>query len=251
MSGRIRAWLGIVLVAAAAHSFLVRSALAQVPLAPSGQASSPEARARPHFERALELYRAGRYALALDQLHQASALDPNGKDLFFNLALVHEKLGQLPEAITALGRFIELEPDEAERERARIAIERIQGALSANPPREWTPPACPKLPPPPAPPQGIRPVVVGTAAVAFVALVVGSIFGVKALADDVAGARTSASLSITQLRERGDRAEREALVADIAFAISAAAGGTAIGLVVLDPAATVRRGGMLNVRSEF
>jgi tetratricopeptide (TPR) repeat protein len=62
---------------------------------------APEVReidAREHFERALELYRAGRYAEALARLESAAELDPNGKDLFFNLSLVHEKLGQLPRA---------------------------------------------------------------------------------------------------------------------------------------------------------
>ena len=163
-------------------------------------APAQESGARQHFDRALELYRAGRYPLALEQLQSAAKLDPDGKDLFFNLSLVHEKLGQLPEAIAALERFRELETDSAERERARLTIERLHGADAARTPK----PANVPCPPPPAAPAPGRPtaILVGTASVAVVSLVVGAIFGAKALADYVGETATSASLSIGQLRER-------------------------------------------------
>ena len=97
------------------------ASVAQVPVpTPAAAPESPEAGARQHFDRALELYRAGHYAEALEQLKAAAKLDPDGKDLFFNLALVHEKLGQVPDAIAALSRFRELETDATERERADI-----------------------------------------------------------------------------------------------------------------------------------
>ena len=44
-----------------------------------------------------------------------------------------------------------------------------------------------------------------------VAVIVGSVFGAKALSDDVSDSSTSATFSATALRERGRRAEREAL----------------------------------------
>jgi tetratricopeptide (TPR) repeat protein len=227
-------------------------ASAQVPARPADAAPAAESEARPHFERSFELYRAGRYADALHELEVAAKLDPGGKDLFFNLALVHEKLGQLPDAIAALERFRELETDAAERERARLTIERLKGA-EAN--QAAAPPAstpCPAPPAPSAPSQG-RPtaVLVGTASVAVVSLVVGAIFGAKALADDVGDSGTSASLSIGQLRERGRRAEREALVSDIAFALGAASAGTFAGVWLLSPGDSAQRSAGITLRSYF
>jgi len=206
--------------------------------------------ARPHFERALELYRAGRYAEALEQLKQAAERDPNGKDLFFNLALVHEKLNQLPEAIAALERFRELETDGAERERARLTIERLHGAEAVTPPAPAeAAPACAE----PAPAPAARPtaVLVGAASLAVVSLVVGAVFGAKALSDDVSGAGTSSTLSLGQLRERGRRAAREALIADVAFAIGAASAGTFAGVWLLSPGEPAQRTAGITLGSYF
>jgi hypothetical protein len=170
--------------------------------------------------------------------------------LFFNLSLVHEKLGQLPQAVAALERFRELEPDAGERERARITIERLKGAEAAalvTRPEPVCPPA-----PAPAPSPG-RPtaVLLGTASLAVVSLIVGAVFGAKALSDDVGQTGTSASLSLGQLRERGRRAEREALVADIAFAVSAASAGTFAGVWLLSPAEPGQRAAGITLRSYF
>jgi len=225
---------------------------AQVAAAASESAGAAEARARPHFERALELYRAGRYAEALEQLKAAAERDPNGKDLFFNLALVHEKLNQLPEAIAALERFRELETDNTERERARLTIERLHGAEAVAPPA----PAgkvtvCAE--PAPATPARERPtaVLVGAASLAVVSLVVGAVFGAKALADDVGQTGTSATLSIGQLRERARRSAREALVADVAFALGAASAGTFAGVWLLSPRDPAQRTAGITLGSYF
>jgi tetratricopeptide (TPR) repeat protein len=214
---------------------------------------APEVReidAREHFERALELYRAGRYAEALARLESAAELDPNGKDLFFNLSLVHEKLGQLPQAIAALQRFRELEPDEGERDRARVTIERLRGAEAAARARRPEP-ICPPAPGPLPPPSRPTAVLLGTASLAVVSLIVGAVFGAKALSDDIGQTGTSASLSLGQLRERGRRAEREALVADVAFAVSAASAGTFAGIWLLSPAEPHQRAAGITLRSYF
>jgi tetratricopeptide (TPR) repeat protein len=226
---------------------------AQVPVpAPEPAPESAVAGARQHFDRALELYRAGRYAEALEQLEDAAKLDPDGKDLFFNLALVHEKLGQLPEAIAALSRFRELETDAAERERARLTIERLRGAeragqIAVSP----APAACAKVTAaPPAPPRP-NAVLIGTASVAVVSLVVGVVFGGKALSDDVGGLGTSRTISLAQLRERGRRAAKEALVADVAFALGAAAAGTFAGVWLLSPGDPGQRSAGITLGSYF
>ncbi|HEX2875386.1 MAG TPA: tetratricopeptide repeat protein [Polyangiaceae bacterium] len=236
--------VGLWLVTAAASAQVLAPSVDVAPTAESG--------ARPHFDRALELYRAGRYADALRELEAAAKLDPGGKDLFFNMSLVHEKLGQLPEAIVALERFRELETDAAERERARLTLERLNGARANQAAARPASTPCPAPPAAPAPRQG-RPtaVLVGSASVAVVSLVVGAIFGAKALADDVGDTGTSASLSIAQLRERGRRAEREALVADIALALGAASAGTFAGVWLLSPGDSERRSAGITLRSYF
>jgi tetratricopeptide (TPR) repeat protein len=227
------------LAGAALALALAAPAAAQVPARPPEQTGAVGARA--HFDRALELYRAGQYAPARDELKAAAALDPGGKDLFFNLALVQEKLGELEQAIAALERFRELERDATERERARLTIERLRGAQQAasEQPAAAVPSApaapCPEPPAPAAPPSGPNPVLIGTAATSIVALMVGTVFGIKALSDDVADEGTSSSLPVTQLRQRARRAEQEALVADIAFAVAAASATTFVGVWLLTP----------------
>lgn len=212
--------------------------------------------ARPHFERALELYRGGRYADALPELEEAARLDPQGKDLFFNLALVHEKLGQLPDAISALERFRELETDAAERERARLTIERLRGAEQAARSSEPSPTPCvaPAAAPapvaaPPAPaPRGL---LIGAASVAVVSALVGTIFGVKALSEDVSDTPTSQALPVGALRERGRRAERDALVADVAFSLALASSATFAGVWLLTPTEPRTRAAGFTLRGYF
>lgn len=241
----IAAWGGCVLT----H----RPAFAQEPGADSDTAAAAEASAQEHFDQALEQYRAGHYSRALASLKAAIALDPDGKDLFFNLAIVHEKLVQLPEAIAAWQRFGELETDPAERERARLTIERLRGAQGEVLLRPTPPQPCPKpaVPAPRIVSRGPNPVLVGAASVAVASLVVGVVFGAKALSDDVSDARTSATLSATQLRERGRRAEREALVADVAFALAAASAGTFACLWLLSPTEPAARAAGFTLRSYF
>lgn len=226
---------------------------AQVPApTPEPAPESATVGAREHFDRALELYRAGRYVEALEQLEAAAKLDPNGKDLFFNMALVHEKLGQLPQAISALSRFRELETDVTERERARLTIERLRGAERAG---QVAPPTvirdCEKPAPAPPPPARPNPLLIGSASVAVVSLVVGVVFGVKALSDDVGGMGTSPTLSLGQLRERERRAAREALVADVALALGAAAAGTFAGVWWSSPTDPTQRSAGITLGSYF
>lgn len=234
-----------------------RAALAQMPIqgAALKTTESGEAGARKHFDRALELYRAGRYAEALPELERAAELDPDGKDLFFNLALVHEKLSQLPAAIVALERYRELETDPREQERARLSIERLKGAeAAAAPAPNPVVSSCPELPvvasvpPEPAKPSAM---LIGAASVAVVSLVVAAVFGVKALTDDVSDVPTSSHFSIDQWHERARRAEREALVADVALALSAASGATFAGVWLLSADAPARRAAGVTLGGSF
>lgn len=231
---------------------VVTPAFSQVPLAPAAQTADEESAQR-HFDHALEEYRAGHYASALRSLKEAARLDPSGKDLFFNLALVHEKLGQLPEAIAALERFSALEPDAAEREKVRLTIARLQGAQQElGLPVAVAPVPCPEPPPPAAPSErGPSPVLIGAATVALASLAIGTVFGLQALSNDVSGASTSSSLSVAQLRERARRAERQALIADVAFAVTAASAATFAGVWWLSSGAAEERAAGVTVRGYF
>ena len=99
--------------------------------------------------------------------------------------------------------------------------------------------------------QSPNPVLIGAASVTLVALVVGTVFGLKALADDPSGASTSAQLSATALRQRGQRAEREALVADLAFGLAAASVGTFAGVWLLSPGVPGQRSACVTLRGYF
>jgi hypothetical protein len=97
-------------------------------------------------------------------------------------------------------------------------------------------------------------VLIGAASVAVVSLVVGSVFGLKALSDDVSDAGTSESVSVEQLRARGRRAEREALVADVALALGLASSATFVSVWLLtprEPAGSAARGGGITLRGYF
>jgi len=145
-------------------------------------------KAAEHFGRALAWYRAGKYRRALQELDAAIVRDPDGKDLVFNLALVQEKLGDLSGAITSLRRFQSMEKDPKELERAGQTIARLEGALA-----ELQASASPGVEPSeirvaPGPEPRLRGKldgwVIGTGALSLASLVVGTVFGVRALTMD-------------------------------------------------------------------
>jgi len=221
---------------------------AQVPVSQPPTTDERQPSARQHFDRALELYRSGQYREARDELKAAAELDPHGKDLFFNLALVEEKLGDLEAAIAALQRFTELEEDATERARAQVTIDRLRGAQQASSTGAGARGPCPRPQPAARRPD---PVLIGSASLAAASLVVAAVFGVKALNDDVGDERTSTSFSVAQLRERARRAEREALVADVALAVAAASAGTFVCIWLLSPAQNAPRGAGVRVGGRF
>jgi tetratricopeptide (TPR) repeat protein len=192
-----------------------------------------------HFEHALEHYRAGRYRAAIQALNSAIVLDPNSKDLFFNLALVYEKLGELDRAIVALGRYVELESDPAEVKRATQAIARMRGARveAASPIAPEPVAVAPPLrvenrasAPLPRASSGVDGWIVGGAALVAGAALAGMVFGVQALALEPEDTRTRTD------RERARKAEQAARIANVAFSLSLLTGaGTTLLWVVRAP----------------
>lgn len=183
-----------------------------------------------HFLQALVHYRAGRYREAIVSLRRALELDPESKDLVFNLARVHEKLGELDAAIQWLERYIELEADPAEVESAQDAIIRMRGAKV-----ESAPPAA-KAHALPSPPSIERPiptsvarsgvdawVLAGTGLTAAAA-VVGIVFGMRALVLQPGSQADGASNA--GLERRRHRARESAVVADIALSVSLLSGAS-------------------------
>lgn len=200
-------------------------------------APAAQSEAQQHFERALEHYRAGRYRAAIDALRAALALDPGSKDLVYNLALVHEKLGELDAAILALQRYLELEEDPVEVQRAEQAITRMRGAreqleiTALAPMAPSSPPSAPPQPTPtpanPAEPQTDRvdSWLLAGAGVAAVSALVGVVFGARALAMHANAGGGSAKAR----EDRERQAEESALIADIGFSMSLlASAGTAL-----------------------
>lgn len=187
------------------------------------------ASAKHHFDEALAHYREGHYREAIAELKAALTFDPTSKDLVYNLALVHEKLGELDQAIQALDRYAELETDPKELARARQAKQRMQGARAELTAPLIVPPRVP-IPPVSMPINERRsnPWLVGSTVLAATAGAVGIVFGVRALViAPGASASTNASTSIDDLRSEQERAETSAHIADVSFGVALLSGALA------------------------
>lgn len=231
----MRVWLSSVGLAAAL--------IAVAPPA-SAQAANPAA-AKKHFETAKKAYKAGAYQDAIRELNRAIELDPKGKDLFYNLGMVHEKLGDLEPAIAAFKRYAELETDVAELEKAIQIQRRLEGArdelarkkAAEEQPKAEEPPRVivVREPARDREPKKVKPEkgrldgwVYATGGLALVAFGVGTYYGLTALSTEKDSEEpTSGSLSVAELADRKTRAHNFAVVADVAFAVGAASAGAA------------------------
>ena len=66
---------------------------------------------------------------ALRDLTEAIRLDPVGTDALYNRGVIHERLGQLTEAIDDLTTVIRLNPNEASAYKARADVQRKNGRV--------------------------------------------------------------------------------------------------------------------------
>lgn len=179
-------------------------------------------KAQEHFKRARELYQVGTYREAQAELEAALALDPNAKDLLFNLGIVSEKLGKFDDALRYFRRYTEMDLSPAEKQRADGFIKRLEGAKNEVVP---TPPPAPPPEPPkrePPPPENGR-IDLGTilaGSVAIAGIGAGTVFAIKALADKPRpGFVTGRDGSYTDLQRAADTAHTEAMIADVGFGV--------------------------------
>jgi tetratricopeptide (TPR) repeat protein len=216
------------------------------------EAAKTEARAaeakRLH-DLARELYDDGEYRKAIEKLEQALALDPEGKELVYNLGLIHEKLAEPLEAERWFRRYLEVETDPVLRERTLRALKRIEGVKrdqaaararqveSAAPTGAPAPSAAP--PPPPPPSTTTRPVgpwVWITGGVAVSALIVGNAFAISAVSKSPGSdARTGGSVGVADLQADADAAHSRAIIADVSFVVALLAGAGAAYLYLSTP----------------
>lgn len=184
--------------------------------------------ARRHFEKARADYEQGAYREAVGELEAAHTLDPSAKDLVFNLAMVHEKLGDVDEALRWFRVYATMNLTPQEQERADSTIRRLEGAkpeLEQKPSAQGEQPAAPPPPvpkPEPAPPPAtvgrIDAATITAAGIAGVALVVGVAMGAMAEHDRPSSTFvTGQDGSYADLVNQTDRAHREAVAADVAF----------------------------------
>ena len=71
------------------------------------------------------MYQQGEYRAAIARLEAAVALDPDGKELVYNLAVIHEKLGEIELAERFYRRYLEMETAAKEREEVEAVLQRL------------------------------------------------------------------------------------------------------------------------------
>jgi tetratricopeptide (TPR) repeat protein len=201
---------------------------------PSGDKAARVKQAMALHDEAQELYEKGRYAAAIERLEAALRIDPDGKELVYNLALLHEKLAEMEQAERYYRRYLEVESDPKSRARTQAVLNRIAGARAEMAERRKAAaareaPAAPIRVEAPAPPAGSRPIkpwVIASGSVAASALVLGTVFAAIAVAKNPGpSARTTRTVGIRDLQDDARAAHTNAIIADVSFLIAAAAAG--------------------------
>lgn len=194
---------------------------------------------------AKQLYERGLYRRAITKLEAALALDPDGKELLYNLALIHEKLAEADIAEGYYLRYIDMETDPKARERALATVKRLQGAkqklkadlaerAAASAAASAAPSAAASTGDPAPTTRTPSPMVFVIGGVAVAALGVGIGFGVSALATQPVDASTGPRVTAYDLEMRARSAHTQAVVADLAIGTSVVIGLAASLLYLLE-----------------
>jgi len=231
---------------ALAVTFSAVAARAETP--PSPKAATAEItraeRAQALHDEAAALYERGEYRVAIDKLEEALKLDPSGRELVYNLALIHERLGDIDAAEGYYRRYLEMEKDARVRDKVHATLKRLEGArkelarggtpVTVPGPRALE--AAPPIEPLAEPPQHRRYKgwVIVLTSIAGSGLVASTAFGISAIAHNPGeSARTGGGVSIGDLQANAATAHRDALVADVSFLTGAIAGVAAAYLYVV------------------
>lgn len=186
------------------------------------------AEAGKHFAKARELYGQGSYREARNELVEARKLDPQSKELMFNLGIVSEKLALFDEALEQFRAYREMsDVTEQEKARADAIILRLEGAKKQlaeqkrndEPPKIVVVPEQPKQPEGPPPKGRIDAATVTAAGVGVAGLAVGAIFGIKAMGERPSGFVTGRDGTYADLVSKTDSAHTSAVVSDVGFAV--------------------------------
>src|SRR5438105_2156299 len=114
--GRTRGCRAILLASFVIAASTPRVALAAPPPTPADDNTqmSPSERIA---KRANELYQQGQYHDAIAAYEQASRLDPNAPVLVRNIAVLHEKLGEVDQALSYFRKYgqMDITPDDRKR----------------------------------------------------------------------------------------------------------------------------------------
>jgi tetratricopeptide (TPR) repeat protein len=237
------------LCAVALVAAIVSGSMRGEPLAVADETSPANvAAARRHFDRARAYYAQGAYREAITEFEAAHALDPNAKDLVFNLGVVHEKLGDIDDALKWFRLYASMNITDQEREKANSYLRRLEGAKKELDAKQAAAAAAASSssngtqpPPPPEKPQygRIDAYTIAAASVAVVGLGTGIVLGLKALSDrPPSNAVTGQNITYTQLVNRTNQAHNEAIVADIGFGVAVAAAAVTAYLYLARPRST-------------
>lgn len=205
-----------------------------------GGESAAERRAVELHDEARVLYERGEYRAAIARLEAALELDPRGGELVYNLALIHEKLAEVDVAERYYRKYLEMETDPKVRERVNGILKRIEGAKKELADRRaaeaaaQAPPApagseAPAPPPPAESGRRMGPWALVAGGVGVGAAMVGTVFAISAVASHPGeGATTGGGVSVKDLEDDAASAHARAVVADVAFIVSAVATGAAL-----------------------
>jgi tetratricopeptide (TPR) repeat protein len=227
--------------------------------APSGAAADPTspanvAAAQRHYDKARALYSQGAYREALAEFEAAHSLDPNAKDLVFNLGVVHEKLADIDDALKWFRLFLTMDLTQKERDKGEAYVRRLEGAkkefderqaqqqaaasaASASTSATAPPPASTQEPPPP--PKGrVDAATITAAGISVAALGFGIFMGVRAKSDQPpSNFITGRDGTYPDYVNRQTNAHHEAVFADVGFGVALVAAAAAAYLYFARPKA--------------
>lgn len=216
------------------------------PADPAKERRERQARALELHDEAKALYERGLYRRAIAKLEAALELDPEGKELVYNLALIHEKLVEPEIAERYYLRYIAMETDPRARERAVAIVKRLEGAkknlhadlqeraLAASASASAAPSGAPSATAAPQVRRMPSPMVFVLGGVAVAAAGVGVGFGVSALTTHPDGEATGHGTTSYDLETRAESAHTQAAVADLAFVTSVVVGAATAVLYLLE-----------------